>query len=264
MHKVSLRSRAIALAGALLMLVPATVTAANIVEYSYPASWDGVAAVVTDLSPAGNNGSVAGTPTLSPMIPAGMDPATQSLATLDGGHRTDATSLLDNATLEASGGFVFETYFYWDGGSAGFSAQKIIDYAGTEFLQLEGAFPANTAQLRFGFNDDVIGPATMVDANTWYHVVATFDTMGNSVVGGQIDGLASLVVNGAPPITENLTKSAFGDGLGRPIGFGTFAGSSGGIVNLSGLVYDPTVALLPEPTSLALLALGGLALLRRR
>jgi hypothetical protein len=253
----------------MLASVAAASSVSPIVQYSFPASWDGTGDVVTDLSPAGNDGGIAGTPILLGNIPPGADASTQSLATLDGGVQTDATQLLANSVLEASGGFQYEVSFLWDGRDTGFGGtQKIIDYAGTESLQLENAdedaSPDGVATLRFLFNDNAEGPTVEIQANTWYHVVATFDTMGNVADGdGSIAGTASLVVDGAAPVSEAITKTDFGDGLERPIGFGTLA-IAGGIVNLAGVIHDPTVSLLPEPSSLLLLGLGAFALVRRR
>lgn len=263
--KSTLQSGSVVVAAVALVIGVSVVQAQPIVQYSFPASWDGTGTTVTDLSGAGNNGHTAGTPALSATIPPGADPATQSLDSHNGGIQTDATGLLANSALEGPGGFRFEVSFWWDGTPDELPVQKIIDYAGTEFLQLENVDQgAGTADLRFGFNDEAgLGPILSINANQWYDVVATFDTQGNTVVAGDLAGLATMVVNGGAPISVALTKTGFGDGLNRPIGIGAFSIGSG-ILELNGLIHDPTVSLLPEPASLLLLGLAGLLMVRRR
>lgn len=249
-----------------LLFVTAVANAQPIVEYSFPTSWDGTGTVVTDLSGAGNDGSTAGNPALSPVIPSSADPLTQSLFSTSGGIQTDATQLLSNTTLEAAGGFMFEVSFRWNADPSGNAlVQKIIDYAGTEFLQLENIDTGNdTADLRFGFNDAAgVGPTMSIVADQWYSVVATFDTQGNTINSGELAGMATMVVNNGAPITESVAKGTLGDGLDRSIGIGTFAVASG-ILNMTGLIHAPTITLLPEPSSLVLLGLSVLLIGRRR
>ena len=101
--------------------------------------------------------------------------------------------------------------------------------------------------------------------NTWYEVEATFETTGPLLGDNSVAGIASLVVNGAPAVTESVVLTEFGDTLGRKIGVGTFSVGSG-ILNLSGNLYDPKVSLLvPEPcaATLMLSLLGGVAAFAR-
>jgi hypothetical protein len=240
--------------------------AAPILDYSLPAAWDATTNVVTDQSTAGNNGTTAGTPVLSATLPPGAAGGTMSLGSGGGGFRTDGTALLTNSAIAAEGGFQYAASILWDGGENGFPVQKIIDYAGTESLQLENIDAnAGTANLRFLFNDAAIGPVVPVMANTWYDVVATFLATGPVEGDGSLPGVAYLSVDGAAPVTESLSKTSFGDGLNRPIGIGTFSNSANGILNLSGFLYDPSVSLVPEPSTMALVVgLGSLLVLRRR
>ena len=122
------------------------------------------------------------------------------------------------------------------------------------------------AQLQMTFGDTVV-PAltTTILPSTWYNVSLTFDSSGNAVDGtGNLDGMASMVVNGGAPLTAAVTKTAQGDGLNRPIAIGQLAIPGTHLVYFYGDVYNPSVSLIPEPSSLALLGLGGLMLLRRR
>jgi hypothetical protein len=230
-----------------------------------PQSWTGPPeTVIDDLSASGNDAGTAGTPALSATIPPGADPATQSLDSHSGGFQTTATGLLNNAAIAAAGGFRYDVSFLWDGTTGGFSVQKIIDYAGTDFLQLENIDAiAGTADLRFGFNDVAdLGPSTTVFANEWNTVSAFFNTQGNSVAGdGSLSGLATLTVNGNS-VSEAVAKTTAGDALNRPIGVGTFS-IAGGIIELEGLIHDPAVSLVPEPSSLGLLLTLTAAMLAR-
>jgi len=232
-----------------------------VLEYSFPTSWDESTTVITDLSPAGNNGTTAGTPLLSTDAPAAAPAGTQSAETNDGGFQTDAVDLLNNADVAAAGGFQFDVWFYWDGSDNGFTAQKIIDYAGTESLQVEPGAEGDV--VRFLFNDAGEGPTAPVEPNVWYHAVATFTATGPIDGDGALPGIASLVLNDADPVTQALAKTDFGDSLDRPIGIGTLSIASG-IVNLNGKIAEPRVSLIPEPASIALLGLGLAAAAARR
>jgi hypothetical protein len=87
-----------------------------------------------------------------------------------------------------------------------------------------------------------------------------FDSHGNSVVGGNLAGTASLIVNGGAPISAAATKTAQGDTLNRPIGIGQLGANFGYLVGFKGQIYNPTVSLLPEPASLTLLGMAGIVL----
>ena len=237
-------------------------------NYNFPASWDGTGTVVTDLSSAGNNGTIQATPALSASVPAGAPGGTQSITTSAGGITTDATGLLDNSIIAAAGGFRYDVAFNWDGTDSSGSwagIEKIVDYAGTESLQIT-TYAGGGADVQMTFGDTVV-PAltTAILPNTWYTVSVTFDTWGNAVDGsGDLAGVASMVVNGGTPLTAAVTKTAQGDGLNRPIGIGQLAIPGTHLVYFWGDIYNPSVTLIPEPSSLVLLGLGSLLMLLRR
>jgi hypothetical protein len=241
------------------------VQAASVFEYNFPASWNGTGTTVTDLSSAGNNAVTSGTLSLSSSLPPGALPGTQSIITSAGGILTSSGLLLNNSAVAAAGGFKYTVSFMWDGtDSTSFGhTEKIIDYAGTESLQLTTT--AGSAQLQMRFDDSVNAVSTTILPNTWYTVAMEFDTLGNPVDGsGNLAGLASLTVNGGVPITAAAVKTAQGDTLNRPIGIGQLGANFGYLVGFKGNIYDPTVTLVPEPSAMALLGAGGLMMLLRR
>ncbi len=247
------------LAFALLCCVGSHVTfGAPVFSYSFPASWGGTGTAVTDLSTAGNNGITNGTLALSANVPPGATAGTQSITTSAGGIVTSATQLLNNTIVAAAGGFRYDVSFMWDGtDSSSFGhSEKIVDYAGTESLQLTTS--AGSAELQMRFDDSVNAVSTTIQPNTWYTVSMLFNSLGNPVVGGNLAGTASLIVNGGSPITAAATKTAQGDTLNRPIGIGELGSSFGYLVGFHGQIYNPSVSLVPEPSSLVLLSLVGL------
>ena len=242
-------------------------------QYNFPASWNGTGTTITDQSPAGNNGTSDGTLALAAAVPPGAPGGAQSVNTSAGGILTSANSLLANSTVFSHGGFTYNVAFMWNGtDSTSFGhVQKLIDYAGTESLQL--LTTSGSALLQMQFQGDTAGSAAPVISttflpNTWYNVTLSFDA--TSMVGGDVAGLAFMEVNGGTPIQAAATKGTYGDSLARPIGVGQLGANFGYLVGFKGDIYDPSVSLgasiVPEPSTLALGALGGLAMmwLRRR
>jgi len=245
-------------------LAAAGAHAQPVFKYSFPASYGGTGTTITDQSAAGNNGSFDGTLSLDAAVPPGAAAGTQSLNTTAGGVLTGATLSLGNSAVAAAGGFTYKVAFMWNGtDSSSFGhTEKLIDYAGTESLQLVTTAGSASLQMQFGDNtgNETIPVSTTIAPNTWYNVNLTFDTAGNSVDGtGDISGIASLTLNGGAAITGAATKGTYGDSLNRPIGVGQLGANFGYLVGFKGDLYDPSVALgvVPEPSTLALGLLGG-------
>jgi hypothetical protein len=237
-------------------------------QYDFPASWNGTGTTITDQSAAGNNGLYDGTLSLAPAVPPGAPAGAQSINTTAGGVLTTAKGLLNNATVLGAGGFVYNVSFMWNGtDSTSFGhTQKLIDYAGTESLQL--VTTTGSASLQMAFADDAgaetVAVSTTILPNTWYNVTLSFDH--TSMVGADVAGTATMQVNGSLIGSASATKGTYGDSLNRPIGIGQLGANFGYLVGFKGDIYNPSVSLVPEPSALALGALGSLTMLvlRRR
>lgn len=243
-------------------------------SYSFPASWGGTGTTVVDQSIVGNDGTTTGTPALSSSVPSGAAGGTQSLNTVSGGILTTANSLLSNANVASSGGFTYDIDFNWNGtdSTSHGHTQKLIDYAGTESLQLITT-ASGTASLQMVFDGDtassseIVAVSTTVSDNTWYDVEMVFNTAGNTIGGtGDISGYAGLYVNGVLVSNGAATKGTYGDSLNRPIGVANLGANFGHLVGFDGTIYNPSVDLgaataVPEPSSMALGLLGGFGVL---
>jgi hypothetical protein len=252
-------------AGVALAATGAHAQSSPIFQANFPASWNGTSTTVVDQTSAGDTGFQSGTATYSTTaVPPGAPAGTGSMVLAGaGGIKVTPTALLNNTAIANAGGFVYSVDFLWNGGTA--ATQKIIDYSGTESLQLNGG----TGLLTMSFASDTGVESTPVSTtivpNTWYDVTMTFYTEGNVLDGnGDISGLAALQVNGGTPITGLATKGTYGDGLNRPIGIGEFGyGHTTSILGLNGDIYNANVSLgtsaVPEPSTLALSLMGGVS-----
>ncbi len=229
--------------------------------------YDAADGIATDSSGNGNNGSassagvtvVADGPNAGDMSFSfdGTIPSANNSSRIT----TNASLLMTNADIVAAGGFTMEAWIRTDGVGLGNSA-SVIDYAGTERIQFDSG---GTDAIGFAFDGwgQVLSSVSVTD-NQWHHVVAEFVVTDGSNLNAVI-GTASITVDGTTDSQTGVVMSGFGDALNRPIGIGGHPIGFDGDV-YAGLINDPAVYLgvVPEPGSLALLGLGGLALLRRR
>ena len=269
-----MRCKLLAVGLAVLTLPAISTRAANspVFQYSFPASWNGTGGAVVDQSSAGNNGSIVATPALSNTVPPGAAGGTQSVTTNTGAILTNASGLLPNSTVAAAGGYRYDVAFLWDGtDSSSFGhVEKIVDYAGTESLQLTTT--AGSAALQMRFDDSVNAISATILPNIWYQASAEFDSNGNSVDGsGNLAGTAQLTLtdltdSGSPTVFGPVaaTKTAQGDTLDRPIGIGQLGANFGYLVGFKGDIYNPAVSLVPEPASIGLFCVAIPLLYRRR
>lgn len=247
--------------------VSANAALTAVFEYQFNGSYDASTTAVNDLSPANNDGTVTGENlgqniALSTDIPAGGTKGTHSLdySTTFGLIATNNVNLLPRSAVAASGGFTIMTSFKGLSGNL----RKIIDVEGTEFI---GAQDNNRGEVLIGLSNSgivlTLGTAQGLDVTGWndikYEFVVTDASNPNNVIGD-----VRVTLNGTTTTAVGAAMTDFYDGLNRPIGIGRHPASSG--EHFRGQIYAPAVYLgvVPEPSSVVLLGLGALAVLRRR
>ncbi len=214
--------------------------AVDFIDYSLPAAWDGSGATVTDQSPMSHDGTVAGSPGLSSMIPPGFLEG-QSLDTIVNAGRfvTTETLLLSNERLLQAGGFRYDVWFNWSG--TGASAMKLIDYAGTDFIRLNGTTGILDFVIDGPGGQTIIAVPGAIEADVWHHAVAEFVVISGDVSAAA--GNASFYLDDELIGSVEATKGTFGDSLIRPISVGGhplgFAAD-----DFIGLLYNPKVQLI--------------------
>ncbi len=268
-----------AIAGVCLGLLPSN-TRAELPVFSatFPASWNGTGTTVANLGGGAGVGFQSGTTgatysTAPADLPPGATAGTGSMVlNTKAGIKVTPTAYLNNTTVAAYGGFEYDIDFMWNGGVGTFATQKLVDYAGTESLELDNLTASTSATLDMTFGGNTAFEPSVPETtvfnytiapNTWYNVSMIFNTGGNSVeADGDLAGMASLYVNGSLVDSEAATKGNYGDALNRPIAIGELAyGHTTSIVGLDGDIYSASVELAPEPSTLAMSGMGGLGVL---
>lgn len=258
------RTTLLASAAALALLTAADSKAETLVpvfEYAFPASFDGTGTLIEDLSPA-NQDATPGAATLSSNVPPGAPAGSMSLNTADGGARTVNTSLLTNAAIDAALGFRYDVEFFWDGSSNSFDILKLVDYTGTEALQILVDPSSGDGTLAMFFDDAATALELPVSPNEWVTASLVFTNSG-PLDGGALPGEATLTANGAS-VSASVIKTAQGDGLGRPFGIGGFP-IAPNIIQFQGDIFSASVSLIvPEPGAAAMVFVTGLLGFGRR
>jgi hypothetical protein len=217
----------------------------NLCLYQFPDSYDGTGQTVTDLSGRGNDATtLMNTNSYVEEAPSGKSGGSFDATAGPNDFNTDATLLLENSILQTNNGYSYEVWFKWNGEG---SNNKIIDYAGTESLRINGdaellfgAIETSIAQGYLGW-DIIYGP---LEADQWYHIIATFDSEGNSLdENGALLGNAKLFIDDElVAFTNNVKKGTYGDELNRKIGYcnhpNRYAGNE-----FNGLIHNPRVTL---------------------
>jgi hypothetical protein len=248
-------------------LTPTEAALTNLFTYNFPASNDGTTSDVILSVGGGSQNAIGegngGVPVLSADVP-GVASATDR--SVDFGiapglaatsFTTDATSLLNNIDILANGGFTMDIWFKQITDQA--DRTKIIDYAGTDGISMING----ELDIRLNDTQAYLGDLHL-NANDWNHVIYQFSS--NSGDALSVDGTGTLIVNGNTIDMGPLTKNDFGDSLNRGIGIGDHPLLLD--LNFDGFIFNPAVSLgvvvVPEPSSVVLIGLGGLSLLLRR
>jgi len=187
---------------------------------------------------------------------AAAAPGSQSMAF--GG----AYGLFENTKLlSGERHFTIEAFVKLD--AQAFTAQRSVIYSEGE-PELYFAGPASTLHFSAAAGTDLVVAVTLA-ADTWYHIAATFD---QTATGGVLALFLNGTSLGSMPTVYTASSGANGNGshLGGFYGY-RFYGSLDE-VRLSDVALTPTGFLgstpVPEPASLALLSLGGSALVTAR
>lgn len=229
-----------------------------LIDFSFPESYDGStnSSPVTDRGPAGNNGTATGTTAelpvaLSDDVPSGALPDTKSLSFVStpGAITTTRTKLLNRSSVIAAGGY---TYDVWFKGVQGATIQKVLDYAGTEYIATRESNAdgddhpgeviisiSNSATFMVLDTDDGL------DMAGWNHLVFTFKVT-DETNPASIIGEATANLNGTIT-TRTGTLSNYGDTLNRTISIGSHP--TAGTDLYRGLVYNPQVYLGVPPVT---------------
>lgn len=230
----------------------------TLLKYTFPESYagDGGSSLVDDQGPAGHDAEaigVAGLPVLSDVTPPGAPASARSLdlRELEGGLRTTENKLLSNPAIVAGGGFVYDVWFFGVPENPANVVQKIVDYAGTQFIGVSGydhdsdGSPGEVV-VRLGATANTyrLDADDGLNVQGWNHFIMAYTVTNASNLDALVGNLA-LVLNGKTTSFNGQSLSTAGDALNRPLAIG--AHPTGG-ERYRGLIYAPTVYLGVPPS----------------
>lgn len=271
--------RVVTLLAGISLLTAGSAHAVPLFAYQFPMSADtlGPESPVVDLSSAGHSATAylfAGDPPgsgLSDNVPAGRSGSSVDFTPRLRRIATNDADLLTTTSIVDSGGYTLDTWINASSFPTGNNRFKIFDYAGVDSLRLAPGSTTTKATLLFGNVTSFTTLANVIERDTWYHVVATFNTAGNlptadTTYAGEkkVSGLATITVDGTITASSTILKSGQGDKLDRGIGVGGHPTSNG--ETFAGYLYDPMASLgVPEPGAVGLIVAASTErLLRRR
>lgn len=222
---------------------------APVFAYRFPASNDGSGASldVIDQSTGAHQAVLTGEVPLSEDVPPGQPAAARSLDLLNasGAIVTNETKLLDNTLVVAAGGFNMDVWFKGVPAS-GTAFQKIIDYAGTEFISVSGAdtdndgsFGQMVVRMSSGTYDIILDADDGLLTDDWNHFTYNYQVLNGADIANLI-GTVTLTLNGRSTSYTNRPLTSYGDTLNRPIGIGRHPTAT---EYYRGLLFNPTVSL---------------------
>ncbi len=209
-------------------------------EYRFSPSYDGTSTTCFDLSTGGNDMIMESTGAYDADVrPPGFTHY-GSLNGANGGYgMTTGTGQLYNSFVEQHGGYYFDVWVkpaeYAEANA------RIIDNS-TDALMVK---PNGDGTHSFAYysNSTQVLTSDPITFGEWYHVVASFDTEGNTInPAGTISGSATLIVNGQ--IQQNAAIK--GPDYARPLSIGRWNIPAGGFLN-PGHFYNPSVFLGSSP-----------------
>ncbi|MES2708296.1 MAG: hypothetical protein V4726_17005 [Verrucomicrobiota bacterium] len=228
---------------------------APVLAYRFPASNDGTGASldVVDQSTGAHQGVLDTPLPLREEVPPGQPASARSLDMTEaaGAITTTQKKLLDNTLVVAAGGFTMDVWFKGVPAS-GTAFQKIIDYAGTEFIAVSGAdtdndgsFGALTVRMSSGTYDIILDADDGLLTEDWNHIIYRYEVVNGTDIAS-LNGTVTLTLNGRITRYTGRPLTSYGDTLNRSIGIGRHPTAT---EYYHGLLYNPTVSLGSLPDS---------------
>ena len=250
MFKRSKRINKVACGVAIMVVSASTLTADVTLDFNYTGS------VLNGLQPLQLNFSVNG-----------VGNVTLDANTLNAGASaaiTNAVNAWDGAVGTVSEASLFGTSFTLLGGTGG--PGLAVGQQDTGVLGISGQAAARIDQSgteTLTFNASGLGAGVVLDIQTMSYGNRAANGASNVKVVDADSSYDQLIPNTSTFGTIDLTGLGFAIGSGEGLGFTTTdSGVAGAGYGLAGFTFDAVV--IPEPTTMSLIGLGGLAVFVRR